>query len=134
MLVSIIVKFVLYLSCKKNENKQKESGFGPFLKIVPCLRFSSFELIKEEFRFRSDVQLGVVVDEEDEIGVIDEPLARVVEWIKTVNFASASGLEDARNFGERSLKWRKEVTFYARKLRLLCRNIGNFLVNATLEL
>ena len=70
---------MLYLSCKKNENKQKESGFGPFSKIVPCLRFSSFELIKEEFRFRSDVQLGVVVDEEDEIGVIDEPLARVVE-------------------------------------------------------
>ena len=23
--------FVLYLSCEKNENKQKEAGFGPFL-------------------------------------------------------------------------------------------------------
>ena len=27
------VKFVLYLSREKNENKQKEAGFGPFLKI-----------------------------------------------------------------------------------------------------
>ena len=24
--------FVLYLSCEKNENKQKEAGFGPFKK------------------------------------------------------------------------------------------------------
>ena len=26
------IVFVLYLSCEKNENKQKEAGFGPFLK------------------------------------------------------------------------------------------------------
>ena len=33
MLLSIIVKFVLYLSCEKNENKQNEAGFGTvFLK------------------------------------------------------------------------------------------------------
>ena len=31
MLLSFIV-FVLYLSCEKNENKQKEAGFGPFFK------------------------------------------------------------------------------------------------------
>ena len=31
MLLSFIV-FVLYLSCEKNENKQKEAGFGPFKK------------------------------------------------------------------------------------------------------
>ena len=30
MLLSFIVKFVLYMSCEKNENKQKEAGFGPF--------------------------------------------------------------------------------------------------------
>ena len=29
-LASIVVKFVLYLSCEKNEKKQKEAGFGPF--------------------------------------------------------------------------------------------------------
>ena len=29
MLFSFIVS-VLYLSCEKNENKQKEAGFGPF--------------------------------------------------------------------------------------------------------
>ena len=33
MLLSPTVKFVLYLSCKKNKNKQKEPGFGPFLNM-----------------------------------------------------------------------------------------------------
>ena len=33
MLLSFIV-FVLYLSCEKNENKQKEAEFGTFLKIT----------------------------------------------------------------------------------------------------
>ena len=42
MLLSFIVKFVLYLSCEKNENKQKDAGFGPyflktfFTKLVLC--------------------------------------------------------------------------------------------------
>ena len=31
MLLSFIVKFVLYLSCERNQNKQKEAGLGPFL-------------------------------------------------------------------------------------------------------
>ena len=34
-----IVKFVLYLSCEKNENKQKEAGFGSFEKIEILLLF-----------------------------------------------------------------------------------------------
>ena len=35
MLLPFLVKFVLYLSlhCEKNENKQKEAGFGPFKNI-----------------------------------------------------------------------------------------------------
>ena len=28
--LSFIVKFVLYLSCENNENKQNEAGFAPF--------------------------------------------------------------------------------------------------------
>ena len=31
-LLSFLVKFVLNLSCEKNENKQKEAGLGPFKK------------------------------------------------------------------------------------------------------
>ena len=31
-LLSFIDKFALYLSCESNKNKQKEAGFGPFLK------------------------------------------------------------------------------------------------------
>ena len=34
MLLSFKVKFVLYLSCEKNENKQKEVQFGSFLKTI----------------------------------------------------------------------------------------------------
>ena len=29
-----VVKFVLYLSCEKSKNKQKEAEFGPFKKIT----------------------------------------------------------------------------------------------------
>ena len=32
MLLPFIVKIVLSFSCEKNENKQKEAGFGPFSK------------------------------------------------------------------------------------------------------
>ena len=35
----IAVEYVLYLSCEKNENKQKETGFGPFKKTI--FRFGS---------------------------------------------------------------------------------------------
>ena len=33
------VKFVLYFTCEKNKNKQKEAGFGPFLKNRHMLDF-----------------------------------------------------------------------------------------------
>ena len=36
LLLSFIVEFVLYLSCEKDENKQKENGFGPFKKSRGC--------------------------------------------------------------------------------------------------
>ena len=36
-LLSFIVKFVLNLSCEKNDDKQKESGFGPIKKTLNAL-------------------------------------------------------------------------------------------------
>ena len=36
---TILVKFVLHFSLEKNENKQREAGFGWF-KIIKCLKFS----------------------------------------------------------------------------------------------
>ena len=39
MLLSIIVNLVLYLSCEKNKNKQKEAGFGPLKKLVGTVQF-----------------------------------------------------------------------------------------------
>ena len=33
---------VLYLSCEMNENKQKEAGFGPFLKKIIIIHRRTF--------------------------------------------------------------------------------------------
>ena len=53
MLLFFIVKFVLYLSCEKNENKtKKESGFGRFLKkhkTPNCMCTLSIKLPRNEF-------------------------------------------------------------------------------------
>ena len=32
--LATFIVFVLYLLCEKNENKQKEAGFGTFLKTI----------------------------------------------------------------------------------------------------
>ena len=42
--LSFIVKFVLYLSCEKNENKQKEAGLGPFNKLHSFLLLAALWL------------------------------------------------------------------------------------------
>ena len=39
----VIVKVVLYLSCEKNENKQKEAGIGPFKKHVQKMPWKSLQ-------------------------------------------------------------------------------------------
>ena len=45
MLLSVMVNFAPYLSCEKNENKQKEAGFGPFYKekSVIIIKEASFK-------------------------------------------------------------------------------------------
>ena len=43
MLLSFIV-FVVYLSCEKNENKQKEAGYGPF--FIQITTFFLFDQIQ----------------------------------------------------------------------------------------
>ena len=68
------IVFVLYLSCEKNENKQKEVGFGPFLKDWPQ---SSNLLIERLLPFAYDVHLnveGLFVERERQDDVV--PLVR----------------------------------------------------------
>jgi hypothetical protein len=73
------------------------------------LSLPSLELIEQSFRLWPDVELGVIVDEQDEVSVVDEPLASVVERVLTVDFASATGFQNARNFSKNCLN--KEKTF-----------------------
>ena len=60
-------------------------------------------MIQQKFGLRPDVQLGVVVDEEDEVGVIDEPLAGVVERVPPVNLPGASGFKNSGDLGKNCL-------------------------------
>ena len=61
-------------------------------------------MIQKSFRLWSNVELGVVIDEKDEVGVIDEPLAGVVERVTSVDLSSTSGFHDTRDFGENGLR------------------------------
>ena len=66
------------------------------------LGFPTLELVEQRLGLRPDVQLGVVVDEEDEVGVVDEPLGGVVEGVLPVALV-APGLQDAGDLGEGGL-------------------------------
>ena len=44
------------------------------LSEVSNLRLSPLELVEEGLRLGPDVQLGVVVHQDDQVGVVDEPL------------------------------------------------------------
>ena len=73
------------------------------------LRLPSFELIEQSFCFGSNVQLGVVVDEEDNVGMIDEPLASVVERITAIHLSNRAGFQDAGNFSKRGLGEKENI-------------------------
>ena len=66
------------------------------------LGFPTLELVEQRLGLRPDVQLGVVVDEEDEVGVVDEPLGGVVEGVFPVALV-APRLQDAGDLGEGGL-------------------------------
>lgn len=43
------------------------------------LVFSSLELVQNGFRFWSDIELGWIVHQEDNVSTVNEPLASIVE-------------------------------------------------------
>ncbi len=67
------------------------------------LGLPALELVEHGLGLWADVELGVVVDEEDEIGVVDEPLARVVERVPPVHLPQAARLQQAGDLHESRL-------------------------------
>ena len=61
----------------------------------------TFELSEETLEFRSDVQLGRVEDDEDEVGTVDEPLGDFVERVAALLLLAI--LNDPRSVDERNL-------------------------------
>ena len=58
--------------------------------FLTYLRFSTLELIQKRFSFRTDVQFGVIINQQNEIGMVDKPLTSIIEWIFSVNFLGSS--------------------------------------------
>ena len=68
--------------------------FVPFISQIffmgTYLRFSTLELIQKRFSFRTDIQFGVIVNQQNEICMVDKPLTRIVEWVFSVDFFGSS--------------------------------------------
>ena len=56
------------------------------------------------FGFGTNVKFGVIVYQKDDISMIYEPLACIVEWIAAVNLANCSGLQNSWDLGEGCLQ------------------------------
>ena len=78
--------------------------------LISNLGLPALELVEERLGLGPDVELGVVVDEEDEVGVVDEPLARVVERVLAVNLPGTR-LKNAGDLGEGRLRKVKPIGF-----------------------
>ena len=63
---------MLYLSCEKNENKQKEAGFGPFLKKSLNGKNQIMSLLKTGKMAESLIQKLAQMFEEDEDNQCDQ--------------------------------------------------------------
>lgn len=66
------------------------------------LILAALKLIQDGFGFWPDVQLGRIVDEEDDVGPIDEPLAGVVE--REISRHLLSDFQNSRNLHNIYLK------------------------------
>ena len=68
------------------------------------LALPALELVQQGLGLGADVELGVVVHEDDEVRVVDEPLARVVEGVAAVDLADGAGLQHSGDLGEGGLQ------------------------------
>ena len=75
----------------------------PYFGIL-YLTLSALELVQQRLGLGSDVELGVIVHEDDEVRVVDEPLARVVEGVAAVDLADGAGLQHPGDLGEGGLQ------------------------------
>ena len=77
--------------------------------MIYHLTLPPLKLVEQGLGLGPDVEFGVVVDEQDEVGVVDEPLAGVVEGILPVHLPRAS-LQHAGNLGESRLQNWSQMT------------------------
>ena len=77
MILSFIV-FELYLSFEKNENKQKEAGFGPFFKKEDCCEAINIKVFTKEIIFCTTMY----------------PSSKIKTWL--ANFIDFSQMEAAK--------------------------------------
>lgn len=59
------------------------------------LSLTSFELVKESFVLEAGIEFGGVVDDEDDVGSVDEPLDDIVERIGSIHLLAH--LQNARH-------------------------------------
>ena len=71
--------------------------------MIYHLTLPPLKLVEQGLGFGPDVELGVVVYEDDEVCVVDEPLARVIERVAPVNLADGPGLQHTGDLGKRRL-------------------------------
>ena len=64
------------------------------------LALPPLELVQQGLGLGPDVELGVVVDQDDEVGVVNEPLARVIEGVSPVNLTDGPCLQHAGDLGK----------------------------------
>ena len=68
------------------------------------LTLPPLELVEQGLGLGPDVELGVVVDQDDQVRVVNEPLARVIEGVSSVNLANGPRLQHTGDLGECGLK------------------------------
>ena len=64
------------------------------------LTLPPLELVEQGLGLGPDVELGVVVDQDDQVGVVNEPLARVIEGVSPVNLPDSSCLQHPGDLGK----------------------------------
>ena len=68
------------------------------------LTLPPLELVEQGLGLGPDVELGVVVDQDDQVRVVNEPLARVIEGVSPVNLPDGPCLQHAGDLGESGLE------------------------------
>ena len=70
---------------------------------------ASLELVKESFVFKACVEFGRIVDDEDNVSSVDEPLNNIIEWIRAIDLFAY--FQNARHFNDIALSFKNRSYF-----------------------